>query len=101
MFLKENVKVQGFRPEALIAVMVAKSVYQEEGIPFTITSMLDGKHSSTSLHYAGCAFDIRTRIIPEDKQPIIANKIRERLTVDYDVVLEKTHIHIEYQPRYK
>lgn len=63
----------------------------------TITSGNDGKHSKDSLHYKDRAIDIR---IFDMKYP---NRnwlmIRKQLGKDYDVILEKTHIHIEYQPK--
>jgi len=30
----------------------------------------------------------------------VAADIRERLTEDFDVVVESDHIHLEFQPRY-
>ena len=29
----------------------------------------------------------------------IANQIKSNLTIDYDVIIEVDHIHLEYQPR--
>ena len=99
MNLKAGVKVQGLRPETLLGVMVASNTYHNHDSELIITSGVDGKHSHTSLHYAGCAFDCRIRHLPEGKAKEIADEIRSRLTEDYDVILETTHIHIEYQPR--
>jgi len=67
-----------------------------------ITSITDGKHSAVnSLHYSGAAVDFRIKNIPDayDKESV-ALLIRERLTKDYQVVLESTHIHIEYHPSF-
>ncbi len=99
MKLKPDVKVQGLRPEILLAIMVAKDAYKEAGTELVITSLVDGKHSETSLHYTGCAVDIRTRNLPQNFRDYTQIRIRDALTRDYDVVLEKDHIHIEYQPR--
>jgi hypothetical protein len=74
----------------------------------TITSLCDGTHGENSKHYTGYAIDVRIRDIstlyPTDRKYLsnevtgFANRIQRRLGSDYDVVLEKTHIHIEYDP---
>jgi len=98
MRVKDNsIRVGGIRPELLIAVMVANEVYTEIGKELVITSVTDGKHSDTSLHYTGCAFDCR--IYDDSDMEFVITKIKDRLKIDYDVVLEGNHIHIEYQPR--
>lgn len=76
---------------------VAAEVYREFGEQLTITSVVEGKHSATSLHYAGCAFDCRIRDVSNPRH--LSVEIKNRLTGDYDVILESSHIHIEYQPR--
>jgi hypothetical protein len=100
MELKQSVKPLGIKTEIILAVFIASEVYKSFEVDFVITSISDGKHAQQhSLHYSGNAFDIRIRNIPE-KQMIdqIFLEIRRRLTKDYQVILESTHIHIEYQP---
>lgn len=99
--LKSDVKVTGLRPEMLLALVVASDVYQRHDHDLTITSLLDGAHSRTSLHYAGCAADLRTVAanIPKSTIDSIAADIRKALTGDYDVVVERDHLHLEFQPR--
>lgn len=99
MKLKSDVKVTGLRPELLLAVMVANGVYRQNGHEMTITSLLDGRHSKTSLHYTGCAVDLRIRDLAPSTIEVISDEIRHRLTSDYDVLREPDHIHIEFQPR--
>ena len=101
MKLKEDVILQGLRPEMLIAVIVCNDVYAKYGEELVITSAVDSKHSAKSLHYSGCAIDIRTRFFEFDEVSLVAADIRGRLTEDFDVVVESDHIHIEYQPIYK
>ena len=99
MRLKDNtVQIQGLRVEMLFAILVADQVYLKYGYEFVITSINDGVHSLTSLHYNGCAIDCRIYDNPGEMEAI-AEEIKERLGVDYDVILEHNHIHIEYQPR--
>jgi len=63
----------------------------------TITSGNDSKHIKNSLHYKDRAIDIR---IFDMKYPN-GNwlMIKKQLGKDFDVLLKKTHIHIEYDPK--
>lgn len=99
--VKDGVKLSGLRPEILLAIYVIDGIYESNGINYTyITSCTDGKHGRGSLHYVGLAVDIRTNIIPSQGEK---DKIREQIAYslgqEYDVVLESTHLHIEYQPK--
>ena len=64
-----------------------------------VTSCTDGKHSRASLHYTGNAVDLRIWNIPENRRKELVAKLSLALGAEYDVVLEKDHIHIEYQPK--
>ena len=99
MILKKGVKLQGARVELVIALQVASAVYVHFNETCVITSLLDGKHSRNSLHYCGQAADLRIKDINMAKVRLIHEELRQRLTDDFDVILESTHIHIEYQPR--
>lgn len=100
MRLKDNtVKLHGIRPELLFALQVAAEVYKVYGQELVITSCNDSKHAPTSLHYAGCAVDMRTHYFTDSICRKVVSDIKERLGIDFDVVLEKDHLHIEYQPR--
>lgn len=100
MILKGDVDPQGIRPELNLALMVAESVFARRGIECVITSLTDGKHSRTSLHYSGCAADLRIRHMPREVAEEIAQEIDVALPNDqYDVIMESTHLHIEYQPK--
>ena len=50
-----------------------------------------------SLHYQGKAFDLRTWHVIEE----VAKQLRTYLGKDYDVIVEKDHIHVEYDPKQK
>jgi len=100
MHLKHGTKLQGLRTEILVAAIVAQEVYEEECQELTITSAVGRKHGKGSLHYVGLAIDLRTRDLDSKEQKArIVQKIRDRLTDEFDVVSEKDHIHIEYQPK--
>lgn len=98
--LKSSARITGVRPETLFAMRVAEGVFEDRKLGLmTITSCTDGKHSAGSKHYTGGAFDIRTRDIPQDQWQIVAGDIRERLGSEFDVVVEKDHLHIENDPK--
>lgn len=75
----------------------------------TITSGLEGEHMPGSLHYVGRAIDVRRAdrvVLPDGNVRFpdaeLARRQRDiiaaRLGPDFDVVLEATHVHIEYDP---
>jgi hypothetical protein len=102
--LKKGVKLRGLKPETLAAMLVVRGVYDRLGLTHTVTSVCDGRHRSDSLHYDGYAFDNRTWAdrsgaqISEDDKFELALLIKEALGDEFDVVIESTHIHIEFDP---
>lgn len=64
-----------------------------------VTSILDGVHSTRSLHYKGLAFDMRIHIYSQSVVKSIMEELEYLLGKNYDVVLEKDHIHVEYDPK--
>lgn len=76
-------------------------VYESMDAPCVITSACDGKHGRNSLHYKGLATDYRTWVICKKLRPELANRVRQALGPDFDVVLEDTHLHVEYDPKEK
>jgi hypothetical protein len=101
MRLKKGVNPMGIRNELMIALIIASDVWKENDRGLVITSLNDSNHSKTSLHYSGCAADLRSRYFENPEQ--IAVDLRNRLgnNPDYDVVVEKDHIHLEWQPKRK
>ena len=97
MILKNNDVKPNISTPLLLGLMVANEVYAELGVNMVITSLCDGAHSETSLHYSGNGADLRIWNLsnPDD----VVEKIKSRLNRHYDVILEKDHIHMEYQPR--
>ena len=65
----------------------------------TITSANDGLHKKNSKHYKNEAIDIRTRDMSEQNKVLTKVWIKKWLGMNYDVVLESDHIHIEYDPK--
>jgi len=96
MRLKSGVRIGGLRPEMCVALMAAESAYLRFNEELVVTCAVEGVHMAKSLHYVGAAIDLR---LPAKRRQQIARNIRERLGEDYDVVLDRSHIHIEFQPK--
>jgi len=79
-------------------MMVAERVYSDMGRECVITSLMDGTHMPTSLHYKGSAVDLRTNYFNNAQKRIATRRLKEELGGNYDVVLEHHHIHVEYDP---
>lgn len=97
--LKKGVRIFGIRPEMVFAHSIVAEVYKEFDRDCIITSCTEGKHSKGSEHYKGDALDYRIRHLISGEAERIHAQIKERLGGDFDVVLEKTHIHIEFDPK--
>lgn len=105
MRFNNGAKLFGMRPEIFGALLVADDVYGNHvGQGVTVTHVTDGKHGSV-VHSVGCAADIRTRYENQSEQWLestknaIAEDIRKALTDEFDVVVERDHIHIELDKR--
>ena len=97
--IKAGVKLDKLEPQMALALPAVAAVYDKYGYDTIITSGNDGKHSNTSLHYVGHALDFRTRHVkPDDLSPLVS-ELQKNLGDNYDVVLESTHIHAEFDPR--
>ena len=99
MRIKLGVKVNGIKPEMILAYVVANDIYSEYEIECVITSCTDSSHSHASLHYVGYAIDLRTRDMGIQLETVITDRLQLALGDQYDVVLENDHIHVEYQPK--
>lgn len=98
MKLKPGVRLLGLRPEMTVALLAAHTVYGDREL--VITSVVDSKHSRGSLHYKGLAIDLRTRNLDNRAEAqLIRDALAEALGDEFDVVLERNHLHIEYDPK--
>ena len=99
MKLKDGIKILGLRPELNLALIIADKIWSNYNQELVITELTGGKHGTASLHYAGLSADLRTRYFTDEEKELVAKDLREALGENYDVVVEKTHIHIEFQPK--
>lgn len=98
--IKHGVSLRSLSPQLLIAAMVAESLMTRFKVDLVITSGDEGQHSRGSKHYSGLALDFRTRDLKtHEVKRTVAEALAEALGDEYDVLLEETHIHVEYHPK--
>ena len=97
MLLKMGVDASRLQEEIRRILGIIEFLYMKQGEEPVITSTYEGTHSPQSLHYANLAIDIRIPRIGDPADMVV--KLKQNLNKDYDIVLEKDHIHIEYDPK--
>lgn len=97
--IKSTVGLCGMKPEIIPAIIIANEVYAAADHICIITSITDSAHKGASLHYSGCAIDLRTKHVPVEQHAALVSEISARLGPQFDVILEPDHIHIEFQPK--
>lgn len=97
--IKETVVSNHPSLKLLDGLLVACTYYTQRGYHFFWTSGEDSVHGARSLHPSGNAADLRTFHIPEPLRQGFTTGLAVALGVEYDVVLEKDHIHMEYDPK--
>lgn len=97
---KEGVDCTNISDKTFVAILTAHRIMARLGVnELVVTSLRDGEHMAGSKHYEGEAFDLRIWAFND----IQARDYTAQLSVDlgdgYDVILHKTHIHVEYDPK--
>ena len=103
----ESVRMDFVPALAMVLSGTVSPIFATYGVPMVINSgsethTADGKpvkHGETSLHWSGHAVDLRSRCLALEQQRSVVDHLIAALGRHFDVVLEKDHIHIEYQPR--
>lgn len=99
--IKSGVDLRGLSPQMAIAYTIACGIYVSHGKRCRITSGVEGKHGHNSLHYKGQALDLGTRDYQDQLKVTIRDEMKEALGDQFDVVLEPTHLHVEFDPKEK
>ena len=100
MKIKEGVKIEGLHIKMRPVLIACERIWKENGQELVVTSGLNGIHSAGSLHYYGRAVDLRTRYFDSrERIDRIAEMVRTELGQDYDVVVENSHIHAEWDKK--
>lgn len=109
IIFKPSVNPRNIHPAIWVALGIAYEIRRKlTPLELTVTSMNDGDHMATSLHYSHpCkAVDLRTHDMSATLRSIWASDCAEVLNpMGYDVVHHTgedgvpVHLHIEYQPK--
>lgn len=86
MILKDGASLEGAQSALLDGLAKLDALWKTHGMELVVTSGMDGKHMTGSLHYKGLAADLRFPLRDE---------IKATLGPDWDVVWEKDHLHVE------
>ncbi len=96
MKAKKGVVLAGLQFPMRTVLIKASHIWEQNGQELVITSTLDGVHSPGSLHPYGYAVDLRTRYFKHTVAIQIELSLDNALSDEYNVILHKTHIHVEY-----
>lgn len=96
---KDGVVFKSFNREFVRLLKAMDGIGELFGMPLTITSGNDGKHMETSLHYKDLAWDIRIKDLVKDRVPRLVEELKTRLGPGFQVILEKDHVHCEFDVR--
>lgn len=94
-------KVNNIKPETVFAITLTNSIMQKlfPDLNLVITSITDShEEDADSLHNYGYAFDMRIRDIPPMYLETVLEEMRRALSDEYTIILEATHIHVEFDP---
>lgn len=92
-------RVAGLTPQAILGIIICHTIYAKHGYDLVITAGIDGAHMRASKHYSGNAWDMRTSNIPENLRETIRAECQAACGDDYDIVVEESHCHGEYDPK--
>ena len=104
MRFKASIITLTMNPHIVAILEAAERAYAAVGVPCTVTSGNDSKHMPGSLHYQDRAVDFRTGhhwakpLLTKAQVEQVAAAMRKALGQEYDVVLEKDHLHVEHDP---
>ena len=99
-----TVNITKLDPVMFRAIVYAEDLYNKYKRDTVITSGNDGAHGMHSKHYDNRGLDFRTFHLPGGYLGLEARDIAQRLNAQlkplgFDIVLEKDHLHVEYDPK--
>ena len=96
MLIKAGVDISRLKGPARRALQIVSDELERREFELVVTSTFEGNHKARSLHYAHLAFDFRQ---PKGERGGLLTALIKGLGVDYDVIPEMDHMHIEYDPK--
>lgn len=98
---RDDVWVGNITPRANIILMAIQSAEYELEHEATISGVGEGAHGAKSKHWVGDAVDCFCDPWNDVTRLIFAEEIRKHLPTGYDVLVEDSHVHIEWDPKVK
>jgi hypothetical protein len=99
LLIKRGVDLSKLTGRMAVAALVVEGIYEDLRANAVVTSGCEGEHSEGSKHYTGDALDFRTLHLTGHFREQLASRCREALNEQFDVVLEKDHLHVEWDPK--
>lgn len=96
--VKKGAVLHGLDAKMHAAIHKAGRIWIRHGKTLVVTSGLDGRHKKGSLHYAGLAVDLRSSYFVPSTRKRVARELQRSLGDKFQVIREKHHIHVEYDP---
>lgn len=80
---------------------LCKIIHEVAGVVPVVTSMWDQRHSRESLHFIGCAVDVRSHYLTDEEKDEVLARASRKLGDEYDLILEgegepHEHFHLEW-----
>lgn len=95
--VKEGVVFRAIREEIWRLFPILEQLFKEIGKDCWITSAGEGVHGEGSKHYVDQALDLRIWHLTLKERQKVMNRLAP--LTGYDTVLEKDHIHVEWDPK--
>lgn len=99
VLVKKGVSLANLRPEIKKCLKQDLELHEELNKALIVTSTFDGKHMEGSKHYEHQAYDTRIWFLTKKTQLEMAAKLQDLMGSSYDILVEKTHGHREYDPK--
>lgn len=96
MLIKQGVDISRLKREIRRGLGIVDDIYVENNEELIITSTFEGIHGAGSLNYGNDAFDFR---LPVKFPGTIIGAVRRGLGPEYNMVEEKDHVRVEYDPK--
>ena len=100
MLLKLGVDISHLEMHTRKSLRSVEVIFENSGAAEpVITSTYEGNHSVSSLHYQNRAYDLRLPFKTIKMNREVVKHLRSNLENGFDIILERTHIHIAYDPK--
>jgi len=90
------VRIDSLNEQTVTVLRVANEFSQRWSLTVDVNAVDNGRHSAGTLHGASLAWDLDVRGEDEEDLRRLATWLGAYLSPTYEVVLEATHVHVEF-----